>query len=206
MENISQETIKQQITQSPETAAIVEQKNGIVEKANTFVLDNEEKLGTASQVISWIAGAKKTYESLRKKLVQPLNDHVKMINDMFKTEVSPLEQADQVMRGKMISYQQLKEKKVAEERARIEAEAKKLAKKEQVPIKEVLKSTELPQAETKVGNTVFKKYWTYEVVDLKKVPREYLVLDTTKVQKVVNAGIREIDGIRIFETDRIATR
>jgi hypothetical protein len=44
-----------------------------------------------------------------------------------------------------------------------------------------------------------KKVWDYELVDLSKVPVQFLCLDTTKVGQAVKAGIREIPGIKVFE-------
>lgn len=44
-----------------------------------------------------------------------------------------------------------------------------------------------------------KKVWDFKLVDLSKVPVQFLCLDSTKVNQAVRAGIREIPGIEIFE-------
>lgn len=223
---VGQEAIKAQIVKAPEMKGIADIKETIVEKAMAFELNDDDKLARAAKTISWIAGARKSYELFRKKLVQPLNDHVKMINDLFKDEVAPLEAADSIMRSKMLDYQKEKERKVREEQERIrkeqelkakaEAEARAKAEAEAKannkpvlppePVKPPEPPKPIPQVERKVGNTSFKKRWTYEVLDVNKVPREYLVVDTVKVRKVVDAGVRNIEGIRIYEEDIIATR
>lgn len=41
--------------------------------------------------------------------------------------------------------------------------------------------------------------WTFEVVDINAVPREYLVLDETAVRRAIQAGIREIPGLKIYQ-------
>ena len=64
-------------------------------------------------------------ETARKKLVQPLNDHVKMINDEFKKTTVPLKDADLLVRRGMTTYRNSVVFKEAEaKRLQIEAEAK----------------------------------------------------------------------------------
>lgn len=48
--------------------------------------------------------------------------------------------------------------------------------------------------------------WTYEVVDLAKVPREYLALNPTKVNAAIKAGLRECPGLRIFQEQTTVVR
>lgn len=57
-----------------------------------------------------------------------------------------------------------------------------------------------------VGDTTatMKTTMTYEVVDLAKVPRAFLVPDRAKIQAAIDAGAREIDGLRIFPKDTLA--
>ena len=41
--------------------------------------------------------------------------------------------------------------------------------------------------------------WKYEIVDISKLPAEYMIPDTAKLTAVVKAGIREIPGCRIYD-------
>jgi hypothetical protein len=48
---------------------------------------------------------------------------------------------------------------------------------------------------------------TFEVVDLDRVPREYMSLDTEVVREAINRDkVREIPGLRIFETEALRVR
>lgn len=49
------------------------------------------------------------------------------------------------------------------------------------------------------GSFTVKKVWTAEVVDESQIPREFLTVDTKKINAVVKAGVREIAGVRIYE-------
>jgi len=49
--------------------------------------------------------------------------------------------------------------------------------------------------------------WTFEVVDLDQVPREYMSLDVEVVRKsIAGDGVREIPGLRIFQAESLRVR
>ena len=50
------------------------------------------------------------------------------------------------------------------------------------------------------------KVWTFELLRLAEVPREYLMLDTATVREAIAEGGREIPGIRIFQEERMSVR
>lgn len=58
------------------------------------------------------------------------------------------------------------------------------------------------------GSTTLQTEWVHEVVDLSKVPREYLALDEAKVKFAIKDGARgdSIQGLRIVERPKMATR
>ena len=63
-----------------------------------------------------------------------------------------------------------------------------------VPVQKVFRS--------ETGSSVhLRKDWVWEVTDLALVPTKYLVIDKISVNQAVKSGIREIPGIRIFETE-----
>jgi hypothetical protein len=54
------------------------------------------------------------------------------------------------------------------------------------------------------GEIVIKKLWTYEVLDLTKVSKEYLSVDSTKVNNAIDEGIRSIPGLNIKPSRTVA--
>ena len=63
-----------------------------------------------------------------------------------------------------------------------------------VPVQKVFRS--------ETGSSVhLRKDWVWEVTDLENVPTKYLVIDKVAVNQAIKSGIREIPGIRIFETE-----
>ena len=62
-----------------------------------------------------------------------------------------------------------------------------------------------PKTVVSGGTTAtMKTTMTYEVTDLARVPRAFLVPDRAKIQAAIDAGAREIDGLRIFPKDTLA--
>ena len=56
------------------------------------------------------------------------------------------------------------------------------------------------------GGKVFtKKVWTFELVDLSKVPLEYLMIDTVKINNAIREGVIEIAGLHIFQKNIMAS-
>ena len=58
------------------------------------------------------------------------------------------------------------------------------------------------------GATAFvRRSWTFEVVNLDQVPREYVSLDVPVVRAAITQdGIRQIPGLRIFQTEGLRVR
>jgi hypothetical protein len=54
------------------------------------------------------------------------------------------------------------------------------------------------------GEIVIKKPWTYEVIDLTKVPKEYLSVDSSKINNAIDEGTRSIPGINISQSRTVA--
>lgn len=59
------------------------------------------------------------------------------------------------------------------------------------------------KVQTDMGTTQTVKIRKYRLVDLSKVPAQYLMLNDSLVGKVVRAGIPEIPGIEIYEEESL---
>lgn len=66
--------------------------------------------------------------------------------------------------------------------------------------------TSLEHISTEVGSGSTRNFFEYKVVDIDKIPREYLKIDKVKVDAAVKAGVRHIDGIEIYETSKVQYR
>ena len=63
-----------------------------------------------------------------------------------------------------------------------------------VPVQKVFRS--------ETGSSVhLRKDWVWDVWDISLIPGKYLVVDKVAVNQAIKSGIREIPGIRIYETE-----
>jgi hypothetical protein len=105
---------------------------------------------------------------------------------------------------KALEKEELSKKEQKAELKRIEDE--RLAREEEiareresfVPEVEIKQETKV---ESESGTLRFRKHWTFEIIKESEVPREFLAVDETAIRKAVNAGAREIKGVRIFEEE-----
>lgn len=94
----------------------------VVEQARAIDVRTPDEASFATAFLSRIATAKRQGEAARRFLVDPLNEHVKRINAQFKETAAPLDEADQVVRQKVLTYQREAQRQAAEEQARLDAE------------------------------------------------------------------------------------
>ena len=59
---------------------------------------------------------------------------------------------------------------------------------------------------TDAGLVSAKKIWTFEIENEEKIPREFLTIDTKKINEAIRSGDREIAGLKIFQRTSLATR
>jgi uncharacterized membrane protein YqiK len=62
------------------------------------------------------------------------------------------------------------------------------------------------QEAPKVAGISVPKVWTFDIIDPMAIPREFLIVDETRIRKVVQAmkGSTNIPGVRVSEVKRIA--
>jgi hypothetical protein len=290
------ETRDQEAVES-EAIAIV---NETVAEARAIEVTSPAQAQVAVEFLSKIADARKRSETARKFLVEPLNKHVKAINERFKGNLVPLDEADGVVRGKLLAFQQaeaaeLAERQAAEDAARREreaeaeaerrrqaeaaataereareaeerrqaqlraaanerareialmgdeelvaltrgnvdqdvrlagqeiesrrvaAEARDRAEKARREAEEATQasialasapavSVEATSLSSKSGSAHARQRWVATIEDESRVPREYLMVDTKKINAAVKDGVREIPGVKIEQETGLAVR
>lgn len=149
----------------------------------------------AIDLLSLIAEAKKQLEAKRRAAVDPLNQKVKEINAFFRNLEQPFNEADKIVRQKIVQFR-------AEEEQRRREEEKKLQETNMFAIVPKLATTQRAE----MGQATAHKVWEFEIEDEAQIPREYLSVDTKKIREAIKQGVRHIPGVRIFQTERLTIR
>lgn len=186
-----------------------------VDAADRLAIASDDDVTSATGDLTLIANLKRAIEDKRKEYTQPLNNHLKAINDVFKTFTDPILYADKLVRSKILAYRAELDRKrqEAEEIERLKREA---AEREAAltgqPIIQPGPTLVIPPPPDRyhadngtLGKVMIRKW---ELEDFSKVPDEYKTIDAVKIGKVVRAGIPSIPGIRIWQeaTLRVDTK
>jgi hypothetical protein len=196
----------------------------IVDRAQVFVVDSGQKMAEAADILARIKLAEKEAEKERKFLVQPLNDHVGTINDRFKTITGPLKEARAIIDGKVLAYNRaleeaaakeqarlrreetLRQKKLDEEKAALEAKGIKLNIAPQEPAAPIVVA---PPAKTTAGSyskMTITKTPAFRLVDIEKVPAKYLLVNEVATNQAARDGVKTIAGMEWYEKEVIRNR
>lgn len=188
----------------------------MVALAEALAVSDDATNTTAVEMANQAKKIDAAIERVRKDLVLDPNEYVKAVNGLAKGFQSRLSAIVASLRGKVGAYAQRveMERRKAEEAARkaqeelqakIDAEAK-AANVEPVQIAAPAVPKQQTMVRTEAGSATQRKVWKHEITDEAQVPREYLVVDESKVRQAVKQGVREIPGIRIYEHTEIAFR
>jgi len=179
--------------------------------AEARVIATNDDLSPANDDLAVIARVKKGMEAKRKDYLKPFQDHIKDVNDAYKTFMEPIEQADKITRDKILTFRAEQERKRREAEA-IEAEKTELARREAeltggeitVDLTPVVKPEAVPdRIRGELGSSGKITIWKFEVIDFSLLPDRFKMENATLIGKVVRAGEREIPGVRIWGEDSL---
>lgn len=146
-------------------------------------------------------------EDARTSITKPINENLREINAQFTEPSSRLQMVERRLKALTANY--VTEKRAEQQRMVAEAAAE-LARSQgagagqsapEATDKYVATVQQAATASAPVVSGVsFSEKWDWSVTDLALVPREYLCIDTAKVNAAVKSGTRQIPGLNIFPT------
>ena len=190
-------------------------------KLITLIRD-EATNATAVSIAAQAKSLHKKLEAMRKHFVNPHYDYKKKVDTFFKFYTDPLEEMERRLARLISNFALFQENERKRQQAEMEARAKAVAEEQTreaaeaaekgvfyTPV-EVATPVAPPVStvtRTTAGSASQSKHWTHEIVDEAKIPRKYLVVDERLIRQDIKGGVREIDGVRIFQdsTTKIRT-
>lgn len=202
-------------------------------KIRSSEIINEGDNLKACELLKEINSYNKTVKSLKSAEEAPFKSSLKEITEKYKNALDFLAEAEKLLRSKISDYAEIKlerlreiqklDTKRAEEIAIKKLDELQALKESSGDYDEVTKAALISSIDSKVnavieeistadeisvGNsmTTFRKYITFEIVDITKVPAEYLSVDTKAINQAIRNGVRDIPGLKIFEKLSIVMR
>lgn len=189
----------------------------LTDRANITIVNNQEDYNCAGNLCKEVKTLYKDIETSRKFFVNPYNLFVKKINSLFKDKTDFLDNAEKVIKNKMSAWYLEQERAAEKEQQRIARENEKKmekfnAKVEKNPDKvytpPVLNEAEVvieKTSKTDTATSTLKKIPKWRLVNIYQVPREYLIINTKKMDAVVKAGV-QVPGIEIYQEISLSIR
>ena len=209
--------------------------NSMLVMAKNYAIENQPMMACAAEDLRGIKTKFKELEAQRTGLVNPLNKVVKDINALFKPALESLETAERVLKGAMSNYIALEERKAMEARRKAEDEARAIRQQAEAEARAIAEQAAKASgaeraaleaeaqakqeealvvaaapvaAPVKTEGVSYRDDWDFEIVDVAKIPREYLIPDEKKIRAYVKAMKESsgIDGVRVFSKKVVASR
>jgi hypothetical protein len=178
---------------------------------------SDATLEQAAEALGIISSARRGIEAQRKLATGPVRQEEADINTEFKELASPINAAEERIKGAILTYQTAQRDKAEKERQRQarladerqKREDKRAEKEERTPVEHVAPPVTTPPktVRTSSGAKVsVKENWTFEVVNAAAVPKEFRIdePDTVAIGKAVRGGTREIPGVRIYDAGSVS--
>ena len=162
-------------------------------KGNNIVVNSLQTQGSATDLGKEIKGILDEAEGLRTGIVKPVNDIVDRINASFGTVTVRCKASIAIIKKKILDWRAVEEERLRKEQAKAEAKAAK--KGQAAPAQQALANT----AVGKNSTSSISKKWTFEIVDQKLIPDDYWQVNEKAIQFSVDAGVRQIPGVKIFQ-------
>lgn len=200
---------------------------------NDARIENEADKENAVIMLKEISDYKKAIKKQEDELSSDAKKELAEIKAMFNEPKSFLNDAEEIVRGKINHF-------LNEQKARMEAEA--LAIKQKTEDEALKQAEELEALKLGAGeydavtrkamieaieakqnklidatakqaeinqssaNSVVRKVWAFRLTDLSKVPLQYIQLNETAVRNAIKAGERNIAGLEIFQECQVAIK
>jgi hypothetical protein len=211
-------------TADSSVAALAPEREQLLARTAKLAIRDQEGYTEAAGWLKSIKGFLKAIEDARTRITKPINESLREVNAQAKDAAAPFLESEIKIKRAMIAWsdeqdrlQREEQRRLNEasekERLRLQEIADRAAAKGQTTKAEQFEERALavtaPIAQTaapKVGGISIPKVWTFEITDEDLIPREYLLIDETRIRKIVTAlkGDTKIPGVRVFEQKRIA--
>lgn len=192
--------------ETKEVVIVKQQATKAVAAAENISIKTDEDMAKATDILSKIKTVAKMAKERKEAITKPLNEALASARDLFKPIEANCAEAERIIKGKMLDFQD------AQEKAREAAKEKIVDRVERGTMKAetaVKKLDELPTVSTtaqgKVGSVTTKMVKKYRVVDESKLPREYLLPNMSKITEALKEG-KEVPGAEIYEEKVISAR
>jgi hypothetical protein len=162
----------------------------------TMTIESVDDYKKALEYLLSLSVIKLELDSKRQFFSKPLYDQMRRINAYFDQYLKPIEEADKILRQKIVQYRALKWEEFKQQEKEIYERIKNELNSADLP--PVVVTPTLAKNEVVSGGEItFRAVKKWVVEDESKLPREYLKPDEKKIAEAVKKG-EEIPGVKVY--------
>jgi len=171
----------------------------IIEKAQNFIINNENDMKEAVELLSTLNKMKDEITTEKEKVTRPLLDALNAERARWKPQETRLDSVISAIRLGITKFQTalVLKKKEEEEKIAKKLEDGKIKATTAIKKMESLDTVE-SRVETESGSITFKTVTRFEISNHTIIPREYILLNDTLVREALKGG-KKIDGVTYYE-------
>lgn len=173
-----------------------EEASHVVQTYETFAVETVQHYEQAGHFLKDVKAKQKQIDEVRKGMTKPLDDAKKRIMEFFRKPTEILKEAEALLKTKMLNFDKQQQELIKKREALIEKQFK------DAEIKPIVNAPKI-----KIEGIKKMTIWKYRVVDINKVPREWLIIDEKKMNQFAKAtkGSIPVEGIEIYSENTIAS-
>ena len=204
----------------------------MLKQAEAVVIMNQSQYEGANNVLKAVKDKYKDLDTKRKDITKPLDLAKRGLMDLFRTPLEILSKAESIIKRAMISYADEQDRLRREEQRKLELKAKAEEDRKRKDLEdrakkwadkgkaekadELLDQAEDVHVDAQVvaSNTEqpkgvsYQEIWKFKIIDVNKIPREYMMPDEIKLRKMANAmkGAIPVAGIEFYSEKILKSR
>jgi len=192
---------------APSFARHLESAKRMVEIAAAREIVTEVDAKAANDDLTVMGELRKAVDAERKTFTVPLNEYLGAINGAYKLITAPLLEAEQITRKALTAYK-VEQKRKADETAKLNQDAIDLARRQAeanngeftVEIKPIPVLFAPKLTRTDQGTSGLVDNWKYRIVDLEKLPREYMIPDDAMLKSIAKSSHdkKQVAGVEFY--------
>lgn len=192
---------KQQVEEYQTQISFVE------EKANELVIETEEHMTVASDILNDLKKIEKAVAEKKKTITRPLMDALANTRNLFKPLEAGYASAKKTINDKMITYSEEQEEKIRKEKERVTDRVSRGTMRVDTAVQKLDEAGEVKTSfDGESSKTTFKKLKKVRIVDESLIPREFLVPDMKAISNAVIKNKIDVPGTEMYEQTSVVSK
>lgn len=224
--------VKFLITLSDRARVLAQSAASIINEYKSVNVQNDEQRGNILDLVKKIKTIAKGLEDERMATTRPMDEAKKQVMDLYRQPLDNLAKAESVIKKAVIDYDNEQRRKAEELQRKLQAEAEEKARKEREKLAvraakaaeagneekaaALLEKADEVQVFVPIVQTIApkstgistRKVWKYRIVDVNKLPREYMIPNDALLSGLARStqGAIPVPGIEFYAEDSLAIR